>query len=74
MEFLYEKDKSEGKISGRSDWRTDNNLRKSIKKRAIALILDFENNRHLLEKQVNCFPSLFYFIWLSFMCCMNIIG
>ena len=52
MEFLYEKDKSEGKINGRSDWKTDSNLRKSIRKRAIALILDFENNRHLLEKQV----------------------
>ena len=52
MEFLYAKDKSEGKISGRSDWRTDTNLRKSIRKRAIALLLDFENNRHLLEKQV----------------------
>ena len=52
MEFLYAKDKSEGKIVGRSDWRTDSTIRKSIKQRAIALLLDFENNRHLLEKQV----------------------
>ena len=52
MEFIYAKDKSEGKIAGRSDWRTDSAIRKSIKKRAITLLLDFENNRHLLEKQV----------------------
>ena len=52
MEFLYAKDKSEGRISGRSDWKTDSKLRKSIRQRAIALLLDFENNRDLLEKQV----------------------
>ena len=57
MEFLYTKDKSEGKISGRSTWETDVKARKSIKKRAIALLLDFENNRDLLQQKVqtlNC--------------------
>ena len=55
MEFLFVKDQSEGKIktANRSSWETDSELKRSIKRRAVALLLDFENNRDLLTKQVN---------------------
>ena len=52
MEFLFVKDKSEGKITGRTSWKEDSEIRKSLKKRAAALVLDFENNRDLLNRQV----------------------
>ena len=52
MEFLYVKDKSEGKITGRSSWKEDSKIRKSLKQRAAALMLDFESNRELLNRKV----------------------
>ena len=48
------KDRSEGRMTGtRTTWDVDSNNRKSLKERAIALILDFEKNRDLLEKKVS---------------------
>ena len=53
MELLVLKDRSEGRMTGtRTTWEVDSANRKSIKNRAIALILDFEKNRDLLEKKV----------------------
>ena len=54
MELLVLKDRSEGRMTGtRTTWDVDSNNRKSLKERAIALILDFEKNRDLLEKKVS---------------------
>ena len=54
MELLVLKDRSEGRMTGtRTTWQADSKDRKSLKDRAIALILDFEKNRDLLEKKVN---------------------
>ena len=53
MELLVLKDRSEGRMTGtRTTWETDSANRQSIRERAIALILDFEQNRDLLEKKV----------------------
>ena len=54
MELLALKDRSEGRMTGtRTTWDEDTKNRKSLKERAIALILDFEKNRDLLDKKVN---------------------
>ena len=54
MELLVLKDRSEGRMTGtRTTWDVDSADRKSVRDRAIALILDFEQNRDLLEKKVN---------------------
>ena len=54
MEFLHAKDMSEGKIasSTRSTWEADSAVKRSLKRRAVALLLDFENNRDLLQRKV----------------------
>lgn len=62
MEFLFVKDQSEGKISGRTSWKEDTKIRKSLKKRAAALMLDFENNRDLLHRQVLLFLLVLFWI------------
>ena len=53
MENLALKDQREGLIpTTRTDWKSDSIARKAIKKRAIALLLDYEGSRHLLDKKV----------------------
>ena len=54
MEFLHAKDMSEDKIasSTRSTWEADSAIKRSLKQRAVALLLDFENNRDLLQRKV----------------------
>ena len=53
MENLALKDQREGTLATtRGNWKQDTLARKSIKKRAIALMLNYEDNRQLLDKKV----------------------
>ena len=52
MDFLAAKDLKEGRISGRTTWENDKKVRKAIKKRAVALLLDFEGQKELIDDQV----------------------
>ena len=52
MEFLATKDQSEGLLSGRTTWEEDIEVKNALKKRATALLLDYENNRQMMHQKV----------------------
>ena len=52
MDYLAAKDQRDGKLTGRTTWENDRRIRKELKKRAITHLLEFEENRERLNKQV----------------------
>lgn len=53
MEFLAEKDKSEGVTVGRGTWDEDERARSKLKVRAQAMLLEFEKRRAELSRTVS---------------------